>query len=272
MPQIYLEETSDFFIEKALYKEPMAITHYHDAYELYYLFKGEREYFIGDAFYRVKEGDTVLIPPGVLHRTAGKGATRYLVYFSEGFLRRFFTEETLRFLTSDRPAIFRTDEKVRIRLEEQLENLLTAYGDAGKDDRNLAIRLSGELYHLLFTVTTAQNEYHADVYSDGRIGEIIRYINENYNRIESIEDIAARFFISKYHLCRIFSKNLGLSLIAYLNTIKIRAACEAMRSETASLTDIATACGFNSSSYFCKVFKSEKGITPAAYRRSLKKK
>ena len=36
-----------------------------------------------------------------------------------------------------------------------------------------------------------------------------------------------------------------------------------------TLTEIATRCGFNSSSYFCKVFKNEKGVSPAAYRKGL---
>ncbi len=267
MPQIYLEETADFFVEKATNKTSMPLMHYHAAYELYYLYKGEREYFVGDAFYRVKEGDIVLIPQNVLHRTAGKGATRYLVYFSEAYLRRFFTEEMLDALAIGQPTVFRAEEKTRVRLETQLEELLRNYGSDQSD-----AFLAGQLYHLLFTIATSQNLYEGDVYSDGRIGEIIRYINENFSHIESIEDIAAHFFISKYHLCRIFSKNLGLSLVSYLNTIKIRAACDLMRRESANLTEIACRCGFNSSSYFCKVFKAEKGLTPAAYRRSLKKK
>ena len=269
MPQIYLEKTPDFFIEKAVYKTPMPMMHYHDAYELYYLIKGEREYFIGDAFCRVQEGDIVLIPPSVLHRTAGKGATRCLVHFSEAFLRRFFTGEMLDFLAIDRPVIFRPDAQTKAHIEEMLDALLSV---STRGEKTEAPLWAGRLYPLLYTVATTPNEYRKDTYSDGRIGQIIRYINENYSQIETIEEIAEHFFISKYHLCRIFSKNLGLSLVAYLNTVRIRAACELMRDEKRTLTEIATACGFNSSSYFCKVFKSEKGISPAVYRRSLKTK
>lgn len=267
MPQSYLDETEDFFIEKATHKTSMPMMHYHAAYELYYLCKGEREYFIGDAFYRVKEGDIVLIPQSVLHRTAGKGANRYLVYFSREFLNRFFTGEMLDALAINRPTVFRAEEKTRARLEVQLEELLRAYTNAQPD-----ALLAGGLYQLLFAAATSPNLYERDVYSAGRIGEIIRYINENFSSIESIDEIAAHFFISKCHLCRIFSKSLGLSLVAYLNTIKVRAACDLMRRESATLTEIACRCGFNSSSYFCKVFKEEKGITPTAYRQSLKKK
>ena len=63
-----------------------------------------------------------------------------------------------------------------------------------------------------------------------------------------------------------FAKELGVSLISYVNMIKIRAACAMLEANKLSLTEIALECGFNSSSYFCKVFKREVGVSPKAYR------
>ena len=96
---------------------------------------------------------------------------------------------------------------------------------------------------------------------------MVKYINENYNQITDIEEIAEHFFISKFHLCRIFNKNLGIPLITYLNTIKIREACTLICQGRLNLTEIAIRCGFNSSSYFCKVFKNEKGLSPTEYKK-----
>ncbi|MBQ2757125.1 MAG: helix-turn-helix transcriptional regulator, partial [Clostridia bacterium] len=129
--------------------------------------------------------------------------------------------------------------------------------------------LAGCLLHLLLSLTHAPNHYVQADFSDKRIADIVRYINEQYGTIESIDEIAERFYISKYHLCRIFNKNLGVSLISYLNTIKIRAAIELMQSTHLNITDIATRSGFNSSSYFCKVFTDEIGLSPTAYRKKL---
>ena len=75
------------------------------------------------------------------------------------------------------------------------------------------------------------------------------------------------FFISKYHLCRYFRKNLGVSLVAYLNTAKISQACNMMKQGERNMSKIAMECGFNSSSYFCKVFKKERGISPTEYQK-----
>ena len=85
MPQIELVESADFFIEKEEQRGTMHAMHHHRSYELYFLIKGEREYFIGDRFFKLGEGDMVLVPRTVLHRTAGKGGTRFLLHFSDRF-------------------------------------------------------------------------------------------------------------------------------------------------------------------------------------------
>lgn len=269
MAQILFEPYPDILVELAAMKNPMALMHYHNTCELYYLLRGEREYFIGDEFYKVTEGDLVFIPANVLHRTGGKGASRYLVYFSDAFFHRFFTDATVSALDLGRPWIFRPDAELRGRIESDFNTMLSCF-ETQEKSTDAEPLLAGYLHRILFSLRCSPNGYTAETYTDGRIGQIVRYINENYSAISDIDQIADKFFLSKYHLCRLFSKNLGLSLITYLNTIKIRAACELMRQEKLTLTEIATRCGFNSSSYFCKVFKSEKGVSPTAYRKQLR--
>ncbi len=271
MAQISLIPSQHFFIEKQTNKFTMPAMHYHNAFEIYYLLKGEREYFVQNQFFKVREGDVVLIPKGMLHRTAGKGATRFLIYFSQGFLSTFFTKAATPFLYTGGPLIFRPDDAVRSQLTMLFQTLLCEYQKlGGKEDTDADTVLAGYLYQILFTISHAPNAYVPHSYADDRIARVIQYINENYGQITDIEQIASHFFISKFHLCRIFNKNLGIPLITYLNTIRVREACRMMKSGNASLTDIAMRCGFNSSSYFCKVFKNEKGISPTEYKRHQK--
>jgi AraC-like DNA-binding protein len=266
MPQIKYDPIPDFYIERAVGKATMPLMHDHHAFELYYLCRGEREYFIGDRFYKIGEGDLVLIPHNLLHRTAGKGATRFLLYFSESFLRRFFTDEVLFALPLSQPLIFRAGEELRADIEGELAAMLTEYADG-------ALPLAASrLCRLLLVIASAPNGYTSEPCPDPRIARIVRYINEHYSEINDIGEIAERFFISKYHLCRTFNENLGLPLVSYLNTIKVRAAAELMQNEKMNLTEIATRSGFNSSSYFCKVFKAEKGVSPTVYRKNLRGK
>ena len=272
MARIECVESADFFIEKDALKIPMHAMHHHASFELYFLAKGEREYFIGDEFFQLTEGDLALIPPNILHRTAGKVATRYLIYFSEQFLHRFFTSELLRPLLERRTLVHRPSPEVREQLYGIFNTLLLEFSKNEREGTPQSeALLAGYLYQILFTLCYTPNSYTPEAYNDLRIKSIIKYINENYNHIDNISDLADHFFISKYHLCRIFNRNFGVPLITYLNTVKVRKACDLIKEGKLNLTEIAIQCGFNSSSYFCKVFKNEKGISPTEYKQRQKK-
>lgn len=268
MISIEYADLADFYMEKEISKAPLLNMHQHRDYELYYLVKGERDYFIEDRFFKVAAGDLVLIPRKVLHRTDGEGGLRYLVHFSGQFLQKFFTPATLEQLMGKLPFVFRPEAKEHGRILAILEEMLQAFSKSQREqtpcDEGL---VAGYLYQLLFTMRYTGNTYVPHDYADERITRIIQYINENYSQINDIGQIAEQFFVSKYHLCRFFKKNLGIPLIAYLNAIKIREACRMIKGSNDSLTQIAMRCGFNSSSYFCKVFKNERGISPTEYRK-----
>ena len=267
MAGIEYVSAKDIYIERETVRKPILNMHRHRTYELYHLVKGQREYFIEDRFFMVNEGDFVLIPRNVFHRTAGEGGLRYLVHFSEEFLKKFFTEDTVDGLLGEKPFLFRGESQIRERLQGVLSDMLTEYTGAEREQKpQNELKLSGQLYQILFVMANSSNIYVPHTYSDERITKIIQYINENYNRISDIDQIAEKFFISKYHLCRYFRRNLGVPLMGYLNSVKISQACKMMKAGCGNMTKIAMECGFNSSSYFCKVFKKERGISPTEYR------
>ena len=265
MAQIEFLETEALYVELKTQKTPMPSMHYHNTYELYYLVSGEREYFIENDFFKLTDGDIVLIPKGLLHRTAGKGASRYLINFSDALLREHFSDIAIDLvLHSEGPLLFHPDDTTAPYFHRVMNSLLQIYNS---DDENKISICLGFLYQLLFMMATEQNTYIKPSIASGCISDVVKYINSNYATINGIEDIASKFFISKFYLCRTFSKYFGITVMTYLNTIKIKAACDMIRLGNSNMTEIATNCGFNSASYFCKVFKKEKGISPTEYRR-----
>ena len=271
MAHIAFIDTPGFCVEKKISKTPMRNMHYHHSVELYYILKGEREYFVGDQFFKIEEGDLILIPEGNLHRTAGKSASCFLINFSAEYLTRYFTPEMIDKLHIKQPFVFRPNPFQKDVLDSICNSLYNESNRIPKDEERLVSPvLAGQLYQILFNISFSGNGYVQENYSDRRISSIVKYINENYSSINSIEEIAERFYISKYHLCRLFNQNLGVGMITYLNTIKVRKASELLKEDKKSITDIAMECGFNSSSYFCKVFRSEKGISPTDYKKQYK--
>jgi len=269
MQQIKIIETEDFFVEKRISKTPMPTMHHHRAFEIFYIINGEREYFIDDEFFKLETGDIIVVPSDLLHRTDGKAASRILVYFSYEHLKKFFTPEMIARLAIHRPFVFRPEGAQKDCLGLLFNTLLNEYSHVAKEgDPVNCPALSGYLQQILLMITYGNNTYIPREDIDGRIESVIKYINENYGSINNIEEIADHFYISKYHLCRLFARNLGVGLVTYLNTIKIRKACEMLRHDDVGITETAMRCGFNSSSYFCKVFRAEKGISPTEYRKN----
>lgn len=269
MSQTAFVRTKDFYIEKYTLKNPQAAMHYHPSNELYYILDGEREYFIENKFMKAVKGDFVFVPQNLLHRTDGKGATRILIYFSNDFLRRYFSDDIIAIIMSGfRPEVFRPGEETGKKLYSIISKLLFEYthstAKATKtDDANFACLL----FELLYTISTSKNTFLEESFADSRLNHIVRYINENFCHITSLDELAEKFYISKYHLCHIFSDYLGTQIIAYINMMKIREACRMIDTGKYKITEISSACGFNSSSYFSKVFKKEMGMSPQEYRR-----
>lgn len=262
MAQTVFFPTNDFCIEHATAKAAMSFMHHHSTYEIYYTVSGEREYFIEDRFLEAQSGDFVLIPKNMLHRTAGKGAERILIYFSDSFLETYFTPDMIKSLLSGFEAkIFRPNEECAKKSRALLLTLLSA-ANTQSDESVLA----AYLFQILFLLNTEENLAQRTKESGSRLNDILRYINDHYPTLNGIDDIAEHFYVSKYHLCRTFSRDMGMTLVAYLNTVKIRAACDMIRQKRLHMTDIALRCGFNSSAYFCKVFRQETGLTPREYQ------
>ena len=271
MQKISYLKTDSFHIERNTLKKPQANMHYHHAYELYYIIEGEREYFIGDAFFKVNKGDLVWVPANMLHRTDGRGATRILLYFKPEFINKYLQQPMLKNLLKQEPFVFRADAAGDKQLNVFINRLLLEYNKHEKTSDNAdETLLAGYLFQILFLIYISENNYVLDIPEDNRTSQIIKYINENYAHISSMEEIADKFFISKFYLCRIFKESIGVSFISYLNTIRIKAACELLKTEDLFLSEIAIRCGFNSTPYFCKVFKDEKGVSPSEYRNSAK--
>lgn len=100
---------------------------------------------------------------------------------------------------------------------------------------------------------------------------IEKYLNNNYNKNITINDVADEIRMSKYSLYRYLKKNNLESIANQLKHIRILKAKDLLKTTNHPANDIGNFCGFESPSYFGKVFKEEAGMTPLEYREKQKK-
>ena len=261
-------ETLGIYVHQRIGKSSMPEMHDHAYFEIYFLEKGEREYFIGDRFYKVEAGETVLIPPGVLHRTVGGMAHRMLVHIDKAYLARYFSPSIVESLAClGGVSVLRPAMEDATRLAGIYQSLLSCYEKQIQQGGQEAL-LAGYAFELLFLLSSKEKIHARTELAPRRMEEIVRYIHENYASIQSIGQLADVFFLSKYHLCHLFTKHLGLSIVTYINMIRVRAACRLLSEGERSITDLALSIGFNSSAYFCKVFKEQMHQTPLEYQKN----
>ena len=81
-----------------------------------------------------------------------------------------------------------------------------------------------------------------------------------------LDELADRFFISKFHLSRVFKEQFGVSIHAYVRNLRITKAKQMLRFTDKKLEDIGYRCGLGAPHYFSRIFRQVEGITPSEFR------
>lgn len=251
----------------------MVRNHFHEGYEIYYLLSGERFYFIGDRTFRIRKGNLVLINAYELHKTNDAGIPdheRILVQFDKEYLGHTNSatlEEALFFL-------FQNSNVLKLSYQQQLvvENFFNKMIEEAKNKsfafeaylQSLLSQLVIYLCRNTCGISTEPFEHPSEMHK--KVSEIVQYININYSQPLTLSVLSEKFFISQYHLARIFKKATGFTFVEYLNSVRIKHAQKFLLESKWQVNRIAEECGFGSISQFGRIFKKITGVSPLHYK------
>lgn len=111
--------------------------------------------------------------------------------------------------------------------------------------------------------------YHMEFFNGGkndRLSHIIQYIRENLDKPLNIEELSQKIYMSESNFYRVFKNETGCSPIEFINNERIKLAIQLLNQTDLSIKKIYTTCGFNSLSYFNRLFKKKMNMTPRAYK------
>ena len=97
------------------------------------------------------------------------------------------------------------------------------------------------------------------------------YLDENYSKKISLDELSTKFFINKYYLTRVFKKQYGQSVNTYLLNVRITHAKQLLRFTDKTVEEIGSECGLGALHYFSRVFHEVEGLSPSRYRDQWKK-
>ena len=113
-------------------------------------------------------------------------------------------------------------------------------------------------------VSSASNDLRDE--TSRKFSEIIEWLRINISKNYSVAEIAEKFNFNKDYLCRIFKKHTGISVVKYINGVKISKAKELLCCSEFSIKEISYSLGFSDDKYFMKLFKAYEKLTPSEYR------
>jgi len=123
---------------------------------------------------------------------------------------------------------------------------------------------------LLYSLLLEINDHLGDInYIENRfkLQVAMDYINNNFTEQIEIPYLASLSGISTEYFCRIFKKNYHMSPIEYITTLRLKEASQKLLNEKSmSIAQVGESVGYNSPSYFIKLFKKNMNLTPSEFR------
>lgn len=263
--QVMLEEDFEAHHNRDPYFRTIEF-HAHDFLELYLFLAGSVTYYIEDQVYDLCPGDLLIIPPGRMHRPviANERAAyeRMVLWVELDYIARIDSA------AGELQAALRGIGANGYRVPLRGDDLIFAASlfrrivkmERGGVFTSSAIRLylkdAFEAYSLVEKEARGETAV---------IPQVIRYLTEHFREPLRLDDLAARFFISKSYLNRHFKAYTNATVYAYLMALRITHARRMLR-EGATAAEAGRECGFSDYSTFYKAFKAQTGITPQEFK------
>ena len=239
--------------------------HYHEFCKLLLLVSGKGSYVVDGQRYLLQPGDAVLIGSRSVHRPELESGTMYeriIIYISPEFLQRESSPDCdlMEIFSGEKGHVLRIKEQGKLfALAAALEKVLSS-GEYGR-----AILSNAALLRLLVEIGRNQHQQEQTpqpvMPQNSRVLELMKYIDDHVTEDLDIDALAEAFYISKYHMMRLFHKETGSTIHTYLSQRRLLHARQLIE-QGMKATEACYSSGFRSYSSFTRAYGKYFGTTP----------
>ena len=261
----YLDQEFRLFHIKDQTKRTFAY-HYHDFHKVIIFLSGKAAYHIEGKSYYLKPWDILLVNRHAIHKPEIDFSVPYERFVR--WIRDDLAQTDL--LRCFQKAIDRSFNLIRLDsgTQEKLKQLLYELEAALKDEKFGSDLLGTALFTQFMVYVNRiflEKQYIYDTRSyssDSQIEELLRYINHNLTEDLSIETLARKYYLSKYHMMRKFKEETGYTIHNYIVSKRLLLA----RTQIAEGTPVLKAAqlsGFSDYTTFSRAYKKQFGSAPS---------
>lgn len=257
--------------------------HSHRGYEFYFCTEGQGKLLVGDRVYALEPGTFTIIKPNVLHwpRVGGtKPLHRFVLSIDERYIHKWL--EGLPAIADSIRSLLMESDAASLHWNLSVENITFVNAmllQISTEISQKQVYHEAAVLHLLAGLSillTRKQQSTLDSYETNiaplHLAErILQYLTEHYTETIEVSRLHEKFNISRSHMYYHFKQWTGLSLNRYLTLYRIDQAKRLLVDTQFSVTEIASAVGFNDLSHFFHTFKSEIGLTPNLFRKQCKR-
>lgn len=251
--------------------------HYHPEIELVYVNRGSGRRMVGSHVSHYRNGTLVLIGGNLPHcgftDTLRPQQEETVIQFLPSFLGAYFmdvpelkqvhallqkAESGIAFLGEDKRRIGKkVSQLAQMSGFKRLIGLLDVLNDLAEATDYQLLNAKG------FTL-------EARIEDNERINTVFNFVQNEFHRQISLEEVAELTHLSRQSFSRYFKKITGKTFVTFLLEYRISHAAKLLHENKLSILDVSFACGFHNFSHFTRKFKQHTGRTPSAYRNELK--
>ncbi|ULQ54739.1 AraC family transcriptional regulator [Flavihumibacter fluvii] len=247
--------------------------HYHPEYELTYILKGKGKRLVGDGYEDFGPGDLVLLPPMLPHtwisdKSNSEKCRAIVIQFSHEFVERLLQFSEMKnieklFVKSSRGLQFIMGKK---------SGLLSLLQRMHQCSELMSFTLLLQVLHELSIVKSlpiASVHFRPMKGNENqqRINKVFLYVQKEFRESISLKKAASIIHLSESAFCKYFKKASGKTFSDYTNDIRVAHACQLLIETDKPIGEIAFESGFESITYFNRIFLRKKKIRPGQYRK-----
>jgi AraC-like DNA-binding protein len=245
--------------------------HYHPEYELTYIVRGSGYRIVGNSHEHFSAGDLVLLGSNLPHTWWGKQedgspSEAIVIQFSNAFIEPFLQ---LKESQSIKELLTKASRGLRWDNDQMLFHSIEELGNQGEFNRILSLLSILQTLSQIESSQLASDSYQ-NVLSkkfESRINKVCSYLQLHFSESISLKQVADLVYMSESNFCKFFKKATSTTFSDYLNDLRINEACQLLLSSEDNVSKIAHDCGFESMSYFNRVFLRKMNLTPSVFRR-----
>lgn len=240
--------------------------HYHDFHKIIVFISGKVTYHIEGKAYHLKPRDILLVSQGAIHKPEIDPSVpyeRYIFWIRDDLscqeLNTCFQKANDRSFN-----LVRADSALQERLKDLLPEIEQTLQNEHFGDPVLRNALFTQfmIYINRIFLRTSSSPDKKTYSSDTQVEQLLKYINRNLSENLSIDQLANRFFFSKYHMMRKFKNETGYTIHNYITSKRLLMA-RSLISQGMPVMKAAQASGFHDYTTFVRAYKKQFGKAPS---------